>query len=381
MKTKILFVIPTLGGGGAERVVSTLVRKLDPEKFASAVALFTPTGQYLSDMPKHTPIYDLHKVTRWDYPRAMFRLARAIREFEPDVVYSFMWQANALATLTCILMRLQTKLILGVRIFPSVHLQTKKFSRIHQFLVRVLYPHADLVLSNSRAASDDLADSFDIPRQRLDVIHNPLDVFRIQKLATESIEEDWFPRNKRTVLAVGRLDAQKGYPTLIRAFAQVRDTLPASLIILGTGGLSDELSTLGGQYGLGEDLILPGRAANPYKFMKQASLFVLSSEFEGFPNVLLEAMACGAPVVSTRCRSGPDEIIEHERNGLLCEVGDVEDLAKTMRAVLEDQALSTALGENAMIRAHDFDIANIVPQYEALFQRMASSGNEDRQGC
>jgi glycosyltransferase involved in cell wall biosynthesis len=352
--------------------VSLLARHLDPAKFELQIALFEKTGRYLGDIPDTTPIHELRKRTRWDYPAASFKLAQIVKREAPDIVYSFMWQANTLSALLILLGRHRTKLILGVRTFPSLHFRHARFGKFHEFSVRRLYKRVDVVLTNSMAAAADMEQTYNVPRDRLGVLYNPVDIERVAALGVEAICEDWYPRDTPVVLAVGALSWQKDYPTLLRAFAKAKPHVVASLVILGAGSLKIELESLARELGLEirNDVFLPGAHDNPYKFMRAASIFVLSSKVEGFPNVVIEAMACGTPVIATRCQSGPEEIITHENDGILVNVGDVDGLSVAMVRLLNDPDFAADLARSAFQRVQQFGKNVIVPECEALFSSL-----------
>jgi len=196
------------------------------------------------------------------------------------------------------------------------------------------------------------------------VIYNPVVTPSLKSLATAPVDHPWIGTNQPPlVLAVGRLTAQKDYPTLLRAFAKVRSRRNCRLIILGEGELRDSLEALTSQLGIADSVQLPGFADNPFAWMSKASLFVLSSAWEGLPNVLIQAMACGTPVVSTDCPSGPAEILENGKWGRLVPVGDEVALAEAMDRALEDKVFP-----DVAVRATYFSLDSALNEYySAIF--------------
>jgi glycosyltransferase involved in cell wall biosynthesis len=224
----------------------------------------------------------------------------------------------------------------------------------------------------SRELGDDLADVTGIPRERITAIYNPVVGPQVERLAAETVDHPWFaPGEPPVVLGVGRLSGQKDFPSLVRAFARVRRRRSARLVIFGnaqgaakTEERRAELARLAADLGVGEDFDAPGFTNNPFAYMARAALFVLSSRYEGFGNVLPEAMACGCPVVSTNCRAGPSEILDGGRFGPLVPVGDVAALADAMERVLEAPLPADAL----KARARQFSVDRAVRGYlDALF--------------
>jgi glycosyltransferase involved in cell wall biosynthesis len=194
------------------------------------------------------------------------------------------------------------------------------------------------------------------------MLYNPVITPDVRKRACAPLDHPWFaPDQPPVILAVGRLTKQKDFPTLIRSFAQVRQNVPARLLILGEGVDRDELEALVRQLGLQDDVSLPGFVDNPYAYMHRAGLFVLSSRWEGLPTVLIEALYCGRPVIATDCPSGPREILANGRFGALVPVGDVEALS---RAIVDGLAGKTPLPPEESW--HPYSMEAVVEQYLGL---------------
>jgi glycosyltransferase involved in cell wall biosynthesis len=210
---------------------------------------------------------------------------------------------------------------------------------------------------------EDMAQVTGIPRERITVIFNPSVVgTEVAEKARAPLDHPWFELGQPPVLvAVGRLQEQKDYPTMIRAFAQVRQARPVRLLILGEGKERPVLEAQIEELGLQEDVSLPGFVTNPYAYLARASLFVLSSRWEGLPTVLIEALCCSTPVVSTDCPSGPREILQGGKYGRLVPVGDAEALARAITAALDEQRTSPPPES-----WQPYDLNNIVDQYVNL---------------
>jgi glycosyltransferase involved in cell wall biosynthesis len=213
---------------------------------------------------------------------------------------------------------------------------------------------------------------FGVDQNKTHVIHNPIVLDHIRLRARE-MPEDLPASDLPTVITIGRHVAQKDHETLIRAFALARQHVPARLVILGQGPLRRELEQMAQDLSIADSIIFAGWSSNPFAWLSRSDLFVLSSRFEGFGNVIVEAMACGLPVISTDCPSGPREILRDGNDGVLVPVGNVDALASAITDVLSNERMRSHLARKAVQRATDFDISVIAPQYEALLRQYAGN--------
>jgi glycosyltransferase involved in cell wall biosynthesis len=209
-----------------------------------------------------------------------------------------------------------------------------------------------------------LTECLNLPEGLVTAIHNPIVDQELHALAMEPVDHPWFKTDSPVVLAVGRLVAQKDYPLLLRAFSRIRRKLPARLIILGEGEQRGPLERLARDLNIRQDVDFPGFTKNPFPFMRQCTVFVLSSRFEGLPGALIQAMACGAPAISTDCPSGPSEVIENGTSGILVPVGDEERLAAAMEGLLTNATLRESLSAAGRAATAAFDVQSMIKQYE-----------------
>jgi glycosyltransferase involved in cell wall biosynthesis len=208
-------------------------------------------------------------------------------------------------------------------------------SRLAPLTARIFYPWADGIVTVSQGVAKDLAQITGLPLERIRVIYNPVITPELREQTKETTDHPWFaPGEPPVVLGAGRLVEQKDFPTLIRAFAQVRRVRPARLIILGSGREQKRLEALVQDLSIEEDVGWLGFVKNPFAYMAHSAVFVLSSAWEGLPTVLIEAMAAGASVVSTNCESGPAEILDNGKYGSLVAVGNSEAMAEAILNVL-----------------------------------------------
>jgi glycosyltransferase involved in cell wall biosynthesis len=350
------------------KIVDLLLSQLDRQKFDPCVICFLPTAR---QEWSGVPIYSLHS-----YPRAAvasaFSLARLFKEKGIQVAVSSNTGPNMATAAAKMLGRGRVKTILVEHNTFSQHQGNSFFKK---FIAGRLYPGADLLVGVSEGVRRDLAEVFPQAESKTRTIYNCLLILpeHLKKLAQEEVDHPWFqPKNQPIILNVGELFPWKGQDTLIKAFALARQTVPAKLVILGT--LNEprhtELRSLADSLGVAEAVDFLGYQDNPFKFMSRADVFVLSSREEGFGLVLIEAMACGCPVVSTNCPHGPDEIIMPEHSGLLVPVDDPEAMADAIIRVLEDADLSTRLRQGGAERLQVFDQKNFVKNYENIIREM-----------
>ena len=226
------------------------------------------------------------------------------------------------------------------------------------------------VVGNSEGVVSDVAEFAAVPADRLHLIRNPVISPDLQTQASEMLDHPWFRESEPpVVLGIGGLRRQKGFDVLIRAFASVRARQACRLVILGEGRLRSELLRLAAKLGVADDVMLAGFDPNPYRYLARASLFVLSSRWEGSPNVLTEALAVGTPVVATDCRSGPAEILDGGRIAPLVPVDDVAALGDAMSRTLAEPGDRT--GRQAAVAA--YTVEECAGRYQALFERLLAA--------
>jgi len=327
--------VPSLRGGGAERVMVMLANGFADRGLKVDLVLAQAEGPYLAEVSSAVRIVDL-RANR--VLASLPGLVRYLRQERPRAMLSALNHANVIAVVARILSGVSVRLVVSEHnnVSLSMNISRKLRSRVVLSMMRWAYRKADGVAAVSTGVADDLANAINLPRDRISVIFNPVVTPELIEKSRMSLEHPWLKEGKSPViLGVGRLTLQKDFTTLIHAFAQVRTVYDCRLVILGEGELRAELEQLVASLGVQDSVQLPGFAENPFAWMSRVQLFVLSSRWEGLGNVLIEAMACGAAVVSTNCPSGPDEILEGGRWGRLVPVGDVQALAEAMVAVLE----------------------------------------------
>lgn len=357
----ISIFIPSLHGGGAERVMVTLANGFAGQGHRVDLVLARAEGPYLDDVSEEVRVVDLGASR---VLTSLPGLVRYLRREKPHAMLSALNHANVVAIAARMLAGVPTRLVVSERnhVTRSIQAGTDLSSRAVFRLMAWLYPHADGIVAVSAGVADDLARAAALPRDSIAVVYNPSATPAVEALAGASPPDAYLAADSLPViLGVGRLTAQKDFSTLIRAFARVRSCTPCRLVILGEGELRNELKTLANSLGVNADVVMPGFVGNPYACMSRAALFVLSSRWEGFANVVVEAMACGCPVVSTDCPSGPAEILEDGKWGRLVPVGDADALAEAMLA-----ALSEGRHPDVARRADDFGVDQALAKYARM---------------
>lgn len=337
---KIAFFLPGLYGGGAERIMLNIAAGFAEKNFSVDLVLAEAVGPYLSEVPKSIHVVELssRRLKAFRTIACLPALVKYLQIEQPQVILSAV-HANVVALWAKLIDRNKPRVILSEHNTFSVHNQQQKlFNRFIVFLlVKHFYPLADNIIAVSKGVADDLAAEIRLPPERIKVIYNPVITREVQDKIKKRINHPWFNCSKiPVVLAMGRLTAQKDFKTLISSFAVVRQNLEARLLILGEGEKRHELELMVKHYNLQQDVSLPGFVSNPYPYLAHASLFVLSSRWEGLPTVLVEALFCGIPIVATDCPSGPREILNNGLYGDLVPVGSVTTMAKLIEKRLKN---------------------------------------------
>jgi len=304
---KVLFVLPSLAGGGAERVIVTLLKNLDRGKFQPHLALLKKEGPYLSDIPDDVPIHDLgcHKIRYVFLPLLML-----IWRLRPHTIFSTIGHLNISVILIKPFMPKNTFLVIREAMTLSEDIKQLPHKSLWMRIYRTFYKKADLIICQSYHTLHDLEDNFSIPDWKMQVIYNPLD---IETISIKAGEKNPYTDSTGSpnLLAVGRLCHQKGFDRLIESIPNLLKIKPkAKLWVLGTGPDEEMLKQMIDGLGLKNNICFTNFQKNPYPWFRYADLFILSSYFEGLPNVLLEAMACDCPVLVIDHPGGTKEIME-----------------------------------------------------------------------
>jgi glycosyltransferase involved in cell wall biosynthesis len=372
-RSRVAVFVPTLSFGGVERVMLNLAQGFCERGFEVDVVTPRVEGEFQSYVPKKARVVNLQAGR---VLTGLPRLVRYLRRDRPAAVVTAMEHSSVIAIWARAIARVPTAIIATVHTNLSEvvkHAPSGKV-RLVPLACRCFLHRADAIVAVSQGVADDLVEHAPKCRGRIHVIYNPIITSSIPSQAKQALEHRWFgPGQTPVILGVGRLAQQKDFATLIRAFALVRRRRPARLLILGEGEQRQRLEALAAELGVEQDVSLPGYEENPYRYMSKAALFVLSSAWEGFGNVLVEALAAGAPVLATDCKDGPREILEAVGQGRLVQVGDAEAMATEILASLDEKpepASASAL--------RVFTMDHVVDEYVALLQAILTGGDKGK---
>lgn len=355
---RLAFLLPNMCGGGAERVALTLIESIVALGHQVELVLMEARGELLALVPEQVRIVDLKTSRVRDLSGP---LVRYIRDSRVDAIQVSMWPLTIAAIAASKLARSKARLVVSDHVALS-----QQFARSKRTLLalrasmRLLYPRADERVCVSQGVVDDLAKLSRLDSASFRVIHNPIPPGPLTLPVPDHVERLWGSAGRR-ILTVGTLKDQKNHAGLIRAFAAVKSKIDARLLILGEGPLRAPLEDLARTRGVIDDVVFPGFHADPWPFYASADLFVLSSFYEGFGNVIVEAMHAGLPVVSTDCPAGPSEILADGEFGTLVPTGEDSALAAAITAALETEHDREILKE----RARYFDPGRTAARYLA----------------
>ena len=361
--SKISIVLPNLKFGGAERLHLNLAEDWAHRGHEVEFILMRKEGEFLSLVSEQIGIVSLDA----DRLRnVVFPLTKYLRKSRPDHIIAAMWPLTSYAIISWLLSGRIGKIFVS----DHVHLSVSAIHEIHisqlylKGFIMLTYPFADGIIAVSNGVKEDLMKIGHLASNKIKVIYNPVALgVPTSRGSQENRVKLWGVDCIYNILAVGELKKQKDYENLIKSFSLLPSEINAKLIILGEGLLRESLSQLIEQLNLNHRVDLHGFVHHPYPWYRTADLFVLSSRWEGFGNVIVEALECGVPVVSTDCPSGPSEILENGHYGKLVPVGDPFALAAAMEESLSQSHDCTLL----MKRAKDFSVPKISDLYLNYF--------------
>lgn len=336
MNNHVALFLPSMRGGGAERVMMNLARDFDGRGLKVDLVLANAEGPYLKEVPQSVRVIDLRS------PRVLHSLLRLVgylRRERPDAMLSTMSNANVVALLarklSCARVRVVVREANSLRLGESIRKHPR--NRFIPLLRKWLYPSANGVVVLSASMANEVENELGREKAKITIIPNAANAKELEAKAKKNVDHPWLHDDSKhypVVLAVGRLNAQKDFATLLHAFAELQTTQPSRLIILGEGEERTYLEELACQLGVADHVDMPGFISNPYAYMKRADVVVSSSRWEGSPNVVIEAISLGCHVVATDCPGGSRELLGNNKRGLLVSAGDSSGIAHAIGVTL-----------------------------------------------
>ncbi len=372
-KRNILFIYSNLGDGGTQRQRSILSQELCKD-YDLYIAIF----QNIQLFPFHGEVIDIDAPTSGNPLISIYNLfkrivviKRLIKRLQVDIIFSSSMISNMVCLLVKFLYRVKPPLVITFN--NSLREKAEDMGlkgSISLFLNKRLIKYADKIITVSRALEHEIIE-MGFPREKTITIYNGIAFDEMEEKSKERIDVEhagFFNPRVPVIISVGRLTKQKNYGGLLDAFAKLRESVNARLVLIGDGTEKNYLLDKSLYLGIDKDDLLTGWVKNPYKYLKKSSIFVLSSLWEGFPNVVIEAMGMGLPVISTDCPTGPSEIITHGKTGILIPVDDTNELYEQMMKMMKNEKVRTAIAKNGRKNANNFAINVIAQKYDALFK-------------
>ncbi|MEZ4363755.1 MAG: glycosyltransferase [Kofleriaceae bacterium] len=393
MVKRVLLFRPSMADGGADRVTLTVLRRLDRARFAPSLALMRLEGPLLGELPTDV---EVHQVRAPRLALAAPSLALLLRELAPDVLFSTSSTGNIVSSVAHLAARSRARLVLSERtpLFRAGARDARH--RAFAWAKQATYRRADLVTAVAEGVAAQLCE-LGLPAAKVRVLDNPMIDDALHAQAAEPVEHPFFAASAASaravepsapspsshvgageppahglevpvIVACGRMVPLKDYPTLVRAFAEVRRACPARLVILGDGPERAAIEAQVRAAGLERDVSLVGFDKNPFRYFSRAAVFLHASRAEGMPGAQIQAMACGLPVVATDCEFGTREVVRDGKNGFLAPVGDASALASRVTQLLRDEPLRLRLSSFARRSVERFEVSRAMRGYEAALE-------------
>jgi len=356
VKKKVLFLVPSMRGGGSEKVLSLIINHLDSSKFEPILVLLQKEGNYLDDLPTGLNIIDL-KASKVRY--SIFKIVRTIYNLKPDTVMSTLGHLNIILALLRSVLPKRIKFIARESSIVSINNQYSKYKNILNYLYKKVYNRFDVIISQSKFMKEDLVTNYNIKENKIIIINNPVDLEKIEKMSIEKVET--FNKTKFNLLIVGRLNQVKNHEAILNIMCKLDSSY--HLTILGEGNLRETLLKKVEELNLKSRVSFKNFDKNPYKYMKKANVVVSTSFYEGFPNVLIESISCGTPVIAYKSIGGTSEIIENGINGYLIPFGSVDMFCEKIKLLKTNNLQEKDIKSFSL----KYNIKNIIKQYEKVF--------------
>lgn len=322
-KTSIAFVLPSLSGGGAERVLLTASTHFSSAYYNKTLVLLTKKGNVISELPEFNNVIFLSSAST---AASIFKLHFFLWRHQPNIVFSTLLRSHIAVSLATMLLRYRPFLVYRSPNMPNEYLKLPEWSGLKSLLLSYSYRKSHLIIAQTKEMGDQIYSRHRTINTPIKIAKNPIDLERVYKLSIKNSAVSKIPGSDIKLIFVGRITQQKGLDFLIAAFARFRLDYPrATLQIIGAdvSNLQNELENLAQGLGCAEGVYFRGFFENPYPLIKESTVLVLGSRYEGFPNIILESIALNIPIVCTRCADGLDQILTGDKNGVLIDFGDI----------------------------------------------------------
>jgi glycosyltransferase involved in cell wall biosynthesis len=359
---KICIITRSLAGGGAERVAINLASHFANLGHPTTLIAISSEGAYKKQIRNNFDFVDLKSSNTRS---SIFKLYYELRKRRPDFVLSVILRSNIATGLVFYLSKKYCKVIMReANTFDEIYQLSPLRSFVRKFLMKLTYLKADKIIANSEQTKQDLVDNRIVNEKKISVIGNPVIPDNVLDLSNQSIEHEWFKSSAiKVILTIGRLHLQKDQETLIKAFALAhKEVDKLRLVIIGEGERKTNLIKTAKELNVFDKIEIMNFQDNPYPFYKRSDLFVLTSKWEGFGNVLVEAMACGTPIICTNCRGGPKEILKNGDLGKLVPVGDFQKLSREIVSHFNSKTNANEK-EKLILEAKNYEVSKIAKIY------------------
>jgi glycosyltransferase involved in cell wall biosynthesis len=361
-KINIVFIMPELNIGGSERVITNIMNSLDREVFSIRLILFRDDGMLVDEIASDIKIYNLNI---YSVKKGIFKLIKKLQQLKPDIVFGGIGHLNiSMAVFIPFLRRVlpNTKFVARQSNILTINNKQEKYPSIHEWLYKRVYSNYDKVICQSKYMQQDLVTNYNFPIEKTEVIYNPIDINRVTTLYKMPVKYP-FGEGSINLINVGQFRYQKRHDLLIKAFAKLDKKY--TLTLIGDGDKRAEIEELVKKLNIMDRVAFLGHQKNPYAYLKKADLFVLTSEFEGFPNVVLEANLCGLPVVAFETIGVNDEVIREGVNGILVPFDDIKKLYSAIRDIKIEEFNKSKMQE---IIKEKYSITSIIKNYQKLLK-------------
>ena len=362
---KIFFVIPDLVSGGAQRTFVNILNSIDKNYFKCILVVYRKKGALFKELDKEIEVISL-ECSKSIY--SIFKLTSLIKKYNPQIVFSTLRYINFVTIISCIIAFKKLKIIVRE---TNNHTEAKIKKNLKEFFIDYVYRFAHKIVALSEGVRLDINHRTKIEMSNIEVIYNPINLDSIMIRKREKLppkyEAEFADKNITKLINVGHLEEQKGHDVLIKSVKLINE-FDFKLYIIGEGSKRHYLEKLINKLDLQDKVVLLGFQDNPYNFRHKSDMFILSSLWEGFGHVIVEAMACELPVISSDCKSGPNEIINDNFDGMLCKTGSHKDMKQKINLLALDNNKKNKMIKNALSKMRKFEDKLIVKSYEELFK-------------